>query len=68
VVRDKEHVDVPSLWERCQRQLERSHIPDFIQVVDELPKTASEKVQTRFLVEKLDPSDRFVFTREQLGV
>jgi acyl-CoA synthetase (AMP-forming)/AMP-acid ligase II len=68
VVRDKEHVDVPSLWERCQRQLERSHVPDFIQVVDELPKTASEKVQARFLVERLDPSDRFVFARAKLGV
>jgi acyl-CoA synthetase (AMP-forming)/AMP-acid ligase II len=68
VVADKEHVDVPSLWERCQRQLERSHIPDFIQVVDQLPKTASEKVQVRFLMEKLDPSDRFVFTHEKLEV
>jgi acyl-coenzyme A synthetase/AMP-(fatty) acid ligase len=68
VVRDKEHVNVRSLWERCQRQLERSHVPDFIQVVDELPKTASEKVQARFLAEKLDPSDRYVFPREKLGV
>jgi acyl-CoA synthetase (AMP-forming)/AMP-acid ligase II len=68
VVRDKEHVNVRSLWERCQRQLERSHVPDFIQVVDELPKTASEKVQARFLAEKLDPSDRYVFTHEKLGV
>jgi len=37
-------------------------------VVDELPKTASEKVQARFLAEKLESSDRFVFPRETLGV
>jgi acyl-CoA synthetase (AMP-forming)/AMP-acid ligase II len=64
VVRDKERLNVRSLWERCERQLERSHIPDAIQVVDELPKTASEKVQARFLMENFDLAHPYVFTRE----
>ncbi len=44
-------------------RLERSHIPDYIQVVDELSKTASEKVQTRFLAAALDASTPGVYLR-----
>jgi carnitine-CoA ligase len=44
---------VETLIGHCWDRLERSHVPDLVQVVDELPKTASEKVQTRFLVEAL---------------
>jgi AMP-binding enzyme C-terminal domain len=44
------------LFEHCERMLERLHVPDYVQVVSELPKTASEKVQTRFLAAALDPT------------
>lgn len=54
VVRDRDAFDVRALFERCRRELERSHVPDYVQVVDELPKTATEKVQTRFLAEVFD--------------
>jgi hypothetical protein len=37
------------------------------QVVDELPKTSTEKVQTRFLVQALDPSAPYVFSRQQVS-
>ncbi len=68
VVRDKERFNVRALFERCLRELERSHVPDYIQLVDELPKTASEKVQTRFLAETLDPASRSVFSRHEMAV
>jgi len=44
---------VAALIDQCRSRLERSHVPDLIQVVEALPKTASEKVQTRFLIEAL---------------
>jgi acyl-coenzyme A synthetase/AMP-(fatty) acid ligase len=65
VVRDKEHVNVAGIFQRCSSALERSHIPDLLQVVDELPKTSTEKVQTRFLAQALDSSSPYVFSRQQ---
>lgn len=56
-------IDIPGLFELAERSLERSHIPDFIQVVDALPRTASEKVQARFLVERFDEASAAVFSR-----
>jgi crotonobetaine/carnitine-CoA ligase len=63
VVRDKEHLDASGLFRRCSKALERSHVPDYLQVVDELPKTSTEKVQTRFLAQALDPSSPYVFSQ-----
>jgi crotonobetaine/carnitine-CoA ligase len=68
VVRDKEKLDVRRLFEHCVRNLERSHVPDVIQIVDDLPRTASEKVQARFLKEDLDAQGPNVFSRQAVGV
>jgi acyl-coenzyme A synthetase/AMP-(fatty) acid ligase len=38
-------------------------VPDFIQVVEDLPRTASEKVQSRFLAEQVRQSALNVFAR-----
>lgn len=38
----------------CREKLEASFIPGFFQIVDEIPKTASEKPQERFLIEAFD--------------
>jgi acyl-coenzyme A synthetase/AMP-(fatty) acid ligase len=38
-------------------------VPDFIQVVDDLPRTASEKVQARFLAAKLNEPTTNAFAR-----
>jgi acyl-CoA synthetase (AMP-forming)/AMP-acid ligase II len=51
------------VFARCAARLERSHVPDFLQVIDDLPRTASEKVQVRFLVTQLEESAENVFTR-----
>lgn len=64
VVRDKVRFDAGLAFARCARHLERSHVPDFIQLLDEFPKTASEKVQSRRLVQGFDPSLPYVFARE----
>jgi acyl-CoA synthetase (AMP-forming)/AMP-acid ligase II len=61
VVADPVAFNVGELLEHCRSRLERSHVPDLVQIVDALPKTASEKVQTRFLVEALQaPEARVV--------
>jgi acyl-CoA synthetase (AMP-forming)/AMP-acid ligase II len=67
VVRDREQFDARALFDHCARTLERSHVPDYIQVVEELPKTPSEKVQTRFLAQALE-SGQGVYAREQMAV
>jgi len=67
VVRDPEHLDVAGLFGRCARRLDRTHLPDYLQVVDELPKTATQKVQTRVLVERFDRSAEGVYPRERAG-
>jgi acyl-coenzyme A synthetase/AMP-(fatty) acid ligase len=42
-------------------------VPDVIQVVDDLPRTASEKVQARFLAAKLQGSGK-AFARPTVPV
>lgn len=56
VVRDPESFDPAALFARCAARLERTHVPDFLQVVPELPRTASEKVLGRVLNVLFDPS------------
>jgi carnitine-CoA ligase len=38
----------------CAAQLERNQIPSYVQVLEEIPKTASEKPQDRFLRQDLE--------------
>ena len=65
VVRDKDGFDAPSAFARCARELERSHVPDFIQLLDDFPRTASQKVQSRLLVQSFDPAQPHVFPRDR---
>ena len=64
---DPDRLDVAALFARCATRLERSSIPDFIQVLDELPKTATEKVQTRLLVQGFDRSSARVIARDEVA-
>jgi crotonobetaine/carnitine-CoA ligase len=43
--------DAADVFAVCRRQLEANFVPTYLQVVDEIPKTASEKPQERFLLE-----------------
>ncbi|MFI4974647.1 MAG: AMP-binding protein [Caulobacterales bacterium] len=53
IVVDRPRFDADAIFAACRRSLEANFIPSFLQVVDEIPKTASEKPQDRFLVEAL---------------
>ena len=65
VVRDPERLDAAALFGRCARRLDRAHLPDYLQVLAELPKTATEKVQTRLLAGSFDPAAPHVYARDE---
>lgn len=49
----------------CREALEANFVPSYLQVVEEIPKTASEKPQERFLLEAFDPAGSRVFTEQR---
>jgi crotonobetaine/carnitine-CoA ligase len=56
--------DPASVFETCVRGLEGNFVPSYLQVVDEIPKTASEKPQERFLLERFAPDAPGVHRRK----
>ena len=52
---DGQRVDVKGIFDLCLTSLERNSVPSFIQVVQEIPKTASEKNLDRLLKEMFSP-------------
>jgi len=55
--------DPASVFAACERGLESNFVPSYLQVVDEIPKTASEKPQERFLSDRFAPDAREVYRR-----
>ncbi|MBW2242349.1 MAG: AMP-binding protein [Deltaproteobacteria bacterium] len=51
-----------AVFEACREALESNFVPSYLQVVDEIPKTASEKPQERFLLASFSPDADNVFT------
>jgi crotonobetaine/carnitine-CoA ligase len=41
------------VFAQCRERLEPNFVPSYLQVVDQIPKTASEKPQERILLEQL---------------
>jgi len=56
VVAPGARLDPSAIFTGCRRTLEANFVPSYLQVVDEIPKTASEKPQVRFLIESFDPN------------
>jgi crotonobetaine/carnitine-CoA ligase len=42
------------IFDLCREKLESNFVPSYLQLVDEIPKTASEKPLERFLLEAFD--------------
>ncbi len=57
---DLDQFDVQGLFKRCRRKLEANFVPSHIQVLAQIPKTASEKPQDRFLIEALETDRKAV--------
>jgi crotonobetaine/carnitine-CoA ligase len=47
--------DPALIFAACRKKLEPNFVPTYLQVVDEIPKTASEKPQERVLLQQFDP-------------
>ncbi|MDA0822925.1 MAG: AMP-binding protein [Proteobacteria bacterium] len=54
--------DPAVIFAACRTHLESGFVPSYLQVVAEIPKTASEKPQERFLLEAFDVGASNVFT------
>jgi crotonobetaine/carnitine-CoA ligase len=56
---DRATFEAEGLYRALREKLDNSSVPDYIQVVEEIPKTASEKPQERFLIEAFskNPAD-----------
>ena len=55
--------DAEKVFAHCATALEANFVPSYLQVVPGIPKTASEKPQERFLLEKFAPDAAGVYTR-----
>jgi crotonobetaine/carnitine-CoA ligase len=55
-------LDAAELFRYCRAHLEANFVPGFIQVMEEIPKTASEKPQERFCLESFRANPGSVFT------
>ncbi len=53
--------DVEAVFAACREKLEPNSVPSYLQVVDEIPKTASEKPQERLLLERFSAGAENVF-------
>ncbi len=63
---DASTFDPAALFAHCRRSLEPNFVPSYLQVVAEIPKTASEKPQERFLLDAFAPDAPGVFTAGSL--
>jgi crotonobetaine/carnitine-CoA ligase len=65
VFAEGEAADAASVFAACRERLEANFVPSYLQVVDEIPKTASEKPQERFLLQQFDPDAGNVHREER---
>jgi crotonobetaine/carnitine-CoA ligase len=57
-------IDPSALFAQCRRDLEPNFVPSFLQVVEAIPKTISEKALDRVLKEQFTPTAENVFSSD----
>ena len=62
---DRAKFDPASVYAHCRRVLEANAVPSLLQVVSEIPKTASEKPQERILRERLAAGGPDIYAAER---
>lgn len=55
-------LDTAAIFDHCKKEMEANSVPSYLQVVDEIPKTASEKPQERFLLEAFSVDGEGIYT------
>ncbi|MCY1394590.1 hypothetical protein D9M71_95140 [compost metagenome] len=53
VPKQRASFDPQGIFRVCRQKLEANFVPSYLQVLEQIPKTASEKPQDRFLLEAL---------------
>jgi crotonobetaine/carnitine-CoA ligase len=61
---NRDQFDPRVVFAACRARLDANSVPRFVQVVDEIPKTASEKPQERFLLQAFDTAAANVHQRD----
>ena len=62
---DENGFDPLEVFSDCRRKLESNFVPTYLQVVVEIPKTASEKPIERILMEAFDPSVANIYVEDR---
>ncbi len=57
-------IDPKTIYEKCKADIEPNFIPSFLQIVDEIPKTISEKALDRVLREQFTTNPENIFKFE----
>jgi crotonobetaine/carnitine-CoA ligase len=60
---DARTFDPASVFAACVKGLEPNFVPSYLQVVEEIPKTASEKPQERYLMDRFAPDGPGIYRR-----
>jgi crotonobetaine/carnitine-CoA ligase len=63
---DTTSFDPDPVFAVCRPGLESNFVPTYLRVVEEIPKTASEKPQERFLLDRFNPSSSSVYTETRV--
>jgi len=66
VIAEAASFDQQEIFRVCREKLESNYVPSFLQVVEAIPKTASEKPQERFLLEAFDTAAGNIFSAASL--
>jgi crotonobetaine/carnitine-CoA ligase len=59
-------LDPQSIFSICRSKLEPNFVPSYVQVLDQIPKTASEKPQDRILIQAFEADRSRVFVETRL--
>ncbi len=62
---ERAKLNLSSIFAKCRKELEANFVPSYLQVLDEIPKTISEKPQERFLIELFENRKEDVYTEER---
>ena len=63
---DNTSFDPDAVFAACRQGLESNFVPTYLEVVEEIPKTVSEKPLERFLLDRFDPSSPSVYTETRV--
>ena len=60
-----ETFDSGAVFKKCRKEMEANFVPTYLQVLDEIPKTASEKPQERFMLDRFEIGGEGIFTESR---